>query len=487
MRRLAIAFACLATLPATPAMAQEAPYDAAGWKADLAQVREAMTARYANLEWAQTVREADLGAVFAAADLRLAGYQSDRQAREMFDGLTRYLGDGHVRFDWPAAGPSATPAPTTGPTAAPAAPAPPCARLIPRAVKVGDTVAAGLPGYSPLRTSQSAVFPAGLLTVDGRRVGVVRIAQFGPEIAPQVCALALAERSRDGACDETCADGLYDDVHGRLTRAFADQLRALKAAGAEVLLVDLTGNHGGSDWAEALVRMVSGKRLRSTRVDVTRGEHWTATFDRDIARLEAELRDARGSDRAVLNDLLEQVRARRADAATPCDGGPWLKGQRPACPVLARGFFSGGLLAAADPKALAGKPWAGLAFSAMYYPYEEGVWSGPLIVAVDENTASAAEQFTAVLQDNQAATVVGTPTKGAGCGYTWGGDPVTLKHSGGVLRLPDCARFRADGTNEVAGISPDVLAGFHPNEGPKARAVRLGAVLPDALRLAAPR
>ncbi|WP_292030700.1 S41 family peptidase [Brevundimonas sp. UBA2416] len=466
MRRTLAALACLAVLTAPlAATAQDPTFDAAGWRADLAQVREAFATRYANLEWAQTVREADLGAAFDRTEKRLATVRTDAEARALFDGLARHLADGHVRFSWPSAMAPAGAAP------APTAPSP-CDEVAGRKVTIGDTALAGLPGYVSLKTPASAVFPAGVLEIDGRKVGVIRIAEFTGSLAPQYCEEALAAGTREG---------LYDVVHVRLTNDFADQLRALKAAGAEVLVVDITGNGGGSDWAEALMRMVTAKRLTSTRVDFLRGEHWTANFDRDLIRLEAQLRTAKGADRALLAEIVAQVKARRAEAAKPCDGSPWLKHEAPSCEILSRGFYSSGFLPSADPKTLAGRDWAGLVFSPMWYPYEEGVWSGPLLVAVDGRTGSAAEQFTAVLQDNQAAVVVGDPTAGAGCGYTWGGAPVTLTHSKGVLRLPDCVRIRRNGENEVIGISPDVVVGYHAGEGPKAKARRLATVLPAAL------
>lgn len=461
MRKIAALFASLAVLAAQPAAAAE-PFDAAGWRADLAQMRAAFATRYANLEWAQTVREADLAKAFDDLDRRLGTVTSDAEARALFDGLTGGLKDGHVRISWPS--PNAA--------VAPGVESSPCDDLIVKKTRVSGAVLAPLPGYEPLTTPQSSVFPAGLLTVDGRRIGVVRIAQFSADIAPGYCDEAVAAGIRDD---------LYDVVYGRMTRDFAAQLRALKAAGAQVLLVDITGNGGGSDWTEALVRMVSDKRLVSTRVDFMRGAHWVAAFDRDIAALETVHATAKGADRALLADLLTQLRARRAEAARPCDGSSWLKGVAPACDILGRGFYSSGLLASADPATLAGKPWAGQVFSPMWYPYEEGVWSGPLIVAVDDRTASAAEQFAVVLQDNRAAVIIGDPTRGAGCGYTGGGTPVTLTHSKGVLRLPDCVRIRASGENEVTGISPDVLAGFHAGDGPKARARRLAEALPAAM------
>lgn len=97
------------------------------------------------------------------------------------------------------------------------------------------------------------------------------------------------------------------------------------------------------------------------------------------------------------------------------------------------------------------------------------------MVLVDGATASAAEQMAAVLQDAKAAVVVGQKTLGAGCGYTGVGVPARLKHSGLVVKMPDCARFRANGDNEIEGITPDVpLSDF-------------GGGLAEALAAAAPR
>jgi C-terminal processing protease CtpA/Prc len=75
---------------------------------------------------------------------------------------------------------------------------------------------------------------------------------------------------------------------------------------------------------------------------------------------------------------------------------------------------------------------------------------------VDAASASATEAFVAMLLDNGAATVIGERTYGAGCGYTDGGLPIELPNSGIVVWMPDCARFRIDGTNEIEGIEPDI-------------------------------
>lgn len=133
---------------------------------------------------------------------------------------------------------------------------------------------------------------------------------------------------------------------------------------------------------------------------------------------------------------------------------------------------------------LDGKPWAPLVFSPAKYPYTAGVWRGPLIVVVDSLTYSAAEEFASVLQDNHAALIMGAPTGGAGSGHTDGGTPTTLPNSHGIFELPDCARFRANGDNEVAGVQPTVLAGLRRFDGVDRQAHFLNLALPEAERLA---
>ncbi len=101
---------------------------------------------------------------------------------------------------------------------------------------------------------------------------------------------------------------------------------------------------------------------------------------------------------------------------------------------------------------------------------------------VDRGTSSSAEYFTAMLADNGAALVVGHPTDGSGCGYTNGGIRTVLARTGAVVRMPDCVRYRADGTNEVEGITPHVLVPWHAVDNAFQRARRVVAVL-DTLRI----
>jgi C-terminal processing protease CtpA/Prc len=99
---------------------------------------------------------------------------------------------------------------------------------------------------------------------------------------------------------------------------------------------------------------------------------------------------------------------------------------------------------------------AGVLFSPRGDPADDGAYRGRLALLIDSRTASAAEQFAAMLKDAGAATLFGEKTLGAGCGYTDGGVNIVLPNSGVRARMPDCLRLRKDGSNEVLGVAPDV-------------------------------
>jgi hypothetical protein len=250
------------------------------------------------------------------------------------------------------------------------------------------------------------------------------------------------------------------------------------------LLVDLAGNGGGSEWIEALARTLTPVRLRSAPIGFVRHPHWVeALAKREVSLREAAVGQSQ-EDRARLERHAATYAAARAQAEQPCDATPLFEGRASDCEWLGRGdIYMTGPEAALDP-AIIGKPWAAEVFEPLAYEFEPGVWGGPLMVLVNAGTASAAEELAALLQDNRAAVIIGAPTLGAGCGYTRGGMDVVLRHSGATLRMPDCVRFRADGSNEVSGIDPDVLVGFRSNDGPTRRGKRLAASLPTAIELA---
>jgi hypothetical protein len=449
-------------------------YDPKAWLQDLDQAQDAFATKYANLEWAVVEHEVDLAGLFADAKAQLQLASNDVDARAALDRLARRLGDGHVQFRWSKDQSSAT------------IPSADCKALGYDARILGAPVAAALPGYMPLADAPANAFPAGTVQVADHKIGVIKIGIFTPQGLPDLCADALQSLglSAQMMCDKACSDRIDTWVSNRMTRDLATQLRAVKNAGADVLLIDVANNGGGTEWAEAAVRMVTGVRLKSARVGFVRETHWVKSFAETEADLRTAAKRAPGKDRPLLLSLADKAHTYQLEAEIPCDSTPLWHGGSPTCHWLGQGFYASGLLDSADPNALRNKPWATDVFTPIQYSYEEGIWRGPVIVLVNARTASAAEQFAAELQDNHAAIVIGTPTVGAGCGHTNGGTPTTLKNSGGVLELPDCARFRADGSNEVMGIQPDVLVGLRAQDGLRRQGIRIGEQLPRAVTLA---
>jgi C-terminal processing protease CtpA/Prc len=472
---LGIFFAAVASAQSVDPIAttSAAAFDARPWLEDLNQTQQTLATKYANLEWVVFERELNLAALFAETKERIETASSASEARAALDRLARKLGDGHVEFQW-----RAQPAATEPPTAD-------CAALGYDAQMFGAPVAALAPGYLPLPSPVAAEFPAGILKVGAHKVGVIKIGIFTPQGVPALCAAALTALRipQQAQCDEACADRIEAWASNQMTIDLANQLRALKAAGSELMLVDLANNGGGTEWAEAAARMVTAVQLKSERLGFVRGAHWSKALLEQEAELRADAEKADEQDRAFLVALAEKVADLRREAETPCDSSALWRGEHLACRWLVGGLFSTGLMESASAR-VRGKPWARHVFKPAQFNYPEAVWDGPVIVLVNAYTGSAAEEFTAVLQDNHAAVVLGAPTGGAGCGHTDGGTPTTLNNSGGVLEVPDCARFRPDGSNEVMGIQPDVLVGLRTADGPHRQALRMTGSLPEAVERA---
>jgi len=465
----AIAFACV-TLPAGFSNSAET-FDKKAWLADLDQVHDAMARQYANLEWAVFTREASLADLFESTKSRIQSASNDADARAAFDRFARKLGDGHLLFVWPHAKTQNLNVPENR-----------CRSLGYDGASRAGVLVADAPGYHAIETPQSRDFPAGFIMSGQTKVGVVKIGVFMPQGFPALCEAAIKALALPAGrpCDDTCSSTVDAWVTSHLTDELAEQIRTLQAAGAQMLLIDIADNGGGTEWAETVARMVTPIRLKSERVDFVRSSEWADAFAKDEAALRRFAKGANANDRTLLLRLADQIDAKRRVALIPCSSEPLWRGEHPACSWLGEGFYGSGYLAEADPAALAGKPWASLVFTPMEVTYHEGVWRGPLIVLINRNTGSAASEFAAVLKDNHAALLLGEPADG-GCGHTLNGAPIKLKHSGAIFEMPDCARFRADGSNEITGVEPDTLIGFTGTDGPHARAQRFIEKLPDAV------
>jgi hypothetical protein len=297
------------------------------------------------------------------------------------------------------------------------------------------------------------------------------------------CAEAAQSLGVDAAapCDDECAAKLDAAAGGILDKRLAETLDALKAAGAGRIVVDVTNNHGGSDWVEPVVRILGGP-VRAERLSMVKHPAWKTELKARLADLEASRADSNETDRSRLDRAIGQARKALSELDRACDltpaWGDWghaFESKPLPCSNLVEGrLYSTGFEDYASPAESGNQ----ILFSpARYGRYREGATHLPRIVLVNDDTHSSAELLAAALQDARAATIVGTVTPGAGCGQATSGTAITLPVSGAVVHVPDCVRLRADGSSERRGIVPDVLVPWGPADSPMMRVEKAAAAL----------
>jgi len=375
----------LGTLVVATGVWDVATYDRHAWLSDYSRVKRDMAQGYANLDWMVEKRGIDLVALDRDTTAALQDAHSRVRAFIALRRFVRAFADPHLRMQ-PGERGASTEASASAVSSVDSTPAAPPAG--------SDCAAAGyeegdhgfglpvdrLPGWKPVRGGD---FPSGL----AGDTGVLRIAQFG-------------EDRYLGACREVFRPGIGDRalqlaVRARQQALLTETISELRARGARRLLVDVTGNGGGSEWVSEVIALMTDRTLR-----------------REEARV----------------------------AGPACNRDAAWKGKPAPCPVYAN--------TAAEISTLQGT----------------GTWRGPVLVAADAGTGSAAEDFVVWLQQNGVARVLGERTAGAGCGYANGGTVTRLSVVPVDVWMPNCSRFLANGTNEVEGIRPDLPLALRESE-----------------------
>ncbi len=471
----------LSVLPANTA-AQEAARpawsdaDREKWLADFYQLLEEMSSHYANLEWAVTDRHMDLPSLRVDTENKIRSAEDEEHARKAFQNFFNAFGDGHLNVRWQSANTAEQPAS--------AATKPLCERLGYVSRNKAGVNLSLLPGFQTVDDADANFFPGGILRLPGGSAyGVIRIALFSEHNYPQVCEAAVEQlklaEAEKSSCkpDSPCDEKLRLATGNLLLKALERRIGSLQKAGAQRFLVDITNNGGGSDWVNPLVRTLSPLPLVDMRLGFLKHAHWRTDLEEILKAVQADLQKPEAPN-DVLTKAVATLQTSLALVEESCDRSPaWTTGKFK-CSVLIRDqlFFSG-ILPYAKPGAFTRLESRQSLFHSLEYDYRESATSLPLVVAVNSNTWSAAEYFAAILQDNHAATIIGQLTGGAGCGYTNGGIPTVLKNSGARIEMPDCVRLRADGSNEVAGVTPDMLVSWANRDSPYQQAHKLELVL----------
>jgi hypothetical protein len=453
-----------------PVAGADGVFDRQSWIADFEQLESTLTTGYPSLDWA-VERGMDLPPLDQRTREKLAAADGDVAARAALAQFIASFADGHLGLSWaPVSPPGAAGNPTL------------CDRLGFSSSRPDTTaIVRGLSGYQALAPRMSPI-AAGVVESGGRRIGVLRIAAFFADRA--MCEATLREAGVDAGkpCDDACRKELESRVESKHVAEIAAGIRSIVEARPDVLMVDVAGNGGGNDSAIAAARMLTTDTLPTPRMQLVRGPAHAVDLAEDVAELRKALRIARGTEKTLLAGLVTNLEIASREANETCDLSPLWRGQPVDCSNLVAGpIYAAGYVDHELPSRWRRRPWAEVVSATARFEFTPAMWTGPLVVLVDGNSGSATELFAAMLQDADRALIVGAPTVGSGCGWTLPQQTTVLAHSGGRLTMPDCARRRRDGANELDGVVPAVMIPFRRFDTPAQRVRRLEAALPQVL------
>lgn len=479
---------CLATFCCMAA--QAASFDRNAWLRDYATLKETLEKRYSNLAWFGSPEGGlDLPALDRRTLAALNEATSDEDARSA---LLSFVRSFHGHFSQlPALAPSAG-----------AKSARPDRPVYSRQDAAGGCAALGytidwptafslpfesLPGFHLVSDGVVQPFRAGILTSEDHsvRVGMIRIPAF--ETSPP--SLCLEAWGKDDVWDQDklLRPALRNAVEQSWYGALANLLRKFKSEGAAAVLVDVGNNSGGDDSGDIAASLFTAVPLRSAPLWMSQDQAASGPyFDEQLTALRHALEFDSASKEPQSKELIEQSLSSFASgkeklAQNVCPMG-WVWRERRSwnsqtCRRLTPAGSAGGPLGNLAPGAVADPRVARV----LHWPAQVmplwGAWTGPLYVLTDNRTYSSAEMFAAVLQNNRAAKIIGSQTGGDGCGFMNDPEPLVLPYSGLRFRIPNCVRMRADGTDEVAGVKPDLAVLPTEGENTRARALRVFAEL----------
>jgi Peptidase family S41 len=319
-----------------------------------------------------------------------------------------------------------------------------------------------LPNFKLISTKNDS-FPIGILkTKSGKQFGILRISIFSPDVYTENCQ-EMWEKFRktiSTTCDENCLDNFSNFLANSLLAKLEKQLKTLQKNKIESLIIDIAGNGGGTNWVEPLARTIASKTLQASWFGFIRHPHWVKILESRLKLVETDLlrKDLSKKQTEYLQSAKDKLQQLIKEAQASCNKSDFwtANNQQQSCSMLnSTPLFASGVFPYLPIKEIQNLASKNVLFSPSEYVFRESVFKGKVFVLVDNNTASAAEYFAALLQDNRSATIIGEKTYGAGCGYVNGGVKYVLPNTKLTLKSPDCVRFRADGSNELKGIQPD--------------------------------
>lgn len=221
-----------------------ATYDRAAWRADYEHLKRELAQRYANLDWIAAHRRLDLRKLDAETAAAIDGAHSRALALLALRRFVRSFADPHLKLVF-AERAQAAPVASTGTVTEPTAES--CEAM----GYEDDDHSYRMPfdrlaGWKVIRSGN---FPTGIVA----DLGVLRIAAFGEDRYLATCRAIF----RSGRTAREVQLMVRANLNEELRRALAE----LKAQGARRLLVDITGNGGGTEWVIDVVAMLTDRDL----------------------------------------------------------------------------------------------------------------------------------------------------------------------------------------------------------------------------------
>jgi hypothetical protein len=464
------------------------------WLADYAFLKLELEHNYSHLAWFGSPQGGvDLPALERSTRSALERASSDAEASAAITAFVAAFHDGHF-------------APTAPPGSSPRSSAEP--PIVERAADARTACAAfgyvpltrinfsqpfeSLSGFRLLSDGFTSAFRAGVIELDGRRLGLLRIPRFRPAEFPAICESAWTSLTARGV--EPTRGAVAGIINAEWLRTLAARLRELRDQKITALVIDVGGNGGGNDLGDWAVRLFTRDPVRSAPLLLSASPVAVPYFDEQLGDLQHAKDSAvplSAFTRTMLGNAIDAFSKRKLEAkAAPCDMSWVWREQRAwgasTCTRVISSGFASGALDYVEPGNIDASAVQALYWPAVADPLR-GAWTGPTFVLADANTGSAAEMFTALMRDRGIAKVIGTRTFGLGCGFMVYDDPSVLPNSRRAFRIPNCVRLRADGTDEVAGITPDLPAAAQPGESARSLAARTLRTILSELANGAPR
>jgi C-terminal processing protease CtpA/Prc len=470
---------------------QQAGFDRKAWVEDYNELKTALEQRYSNLAWfASPQGGIDLPALNKHTLDALRRAKSDADARSA---IMAFADAFHGHFsrlsDLEPATQTKTPEPPPYAYAR-EAPEAGCAAL--GFAAWGTTSFSlpfeSLPNFRLIADGQEQPIRAGIVTLENHtQIGMMRLAEFQTKLYPALCARAWKaevwndhNQLRQGKFEDTVEKEWYETI--------AELLNQFKAAGVAAVVVDIGRNGGGDDSGDMAARLFTSHPLKSAPMLMSQEKSASNPY------FEEQLEEMKQAAKYKPNDNAKALIDERTTFFTegqkklsiscPMD---WVWKQRvdwqnQGCKRLLSAGSAGGPLDYLKPGEVEDVRIARRLHWPAKYTQLWGTWTGPVYVLTDGRTYSSAEMFAAVLQDNHAAKIVGSQTGGSGCGFAEDPPELTLTHSRLRFRMPNCVRLRADGTDEVAGVRPDIQVLATEGESSRGRAWRVAQMVDADLR-----